>query len=199
MRMMAALAAALTLTSTAQAAPQAYGDVLAWFDALSPVFPQFAPLDDANPLPPGITDVGPFSITIDANDANFTRVEAGIFFGDIDQTPGETKVITFSGFDQPIIGFGASYTGALTGDLLTIEVDGVLFRISDLLETPGDGFVGFVDPDGITSLRFGTQNPSEFGETFTIPSIFLASAPAVPGPGALALFGLGVWMLARRR
>ena len=192
--------AAMAAASPALAAPLAFTDAAAWAAAAGTA-PIPVLMADVDPLPPGTTDVGPFSIRIDRNDDGDTRVDGGVFEGDIDASPEETSEIDFVDFDIAITGFGAEFFSTTTGDLLTVTINGVTFRFDTLLTSDGDGFVGFYDPAGITTLAVRTEMLTTDGEAFDMADVRLIPGEPVetPTPAALALFGLGALVLAAAR
>lgn len=154
----------------------------------------------------GTTDIGLFDISITSNAEGQIGIANGGSIdgsrelkGDIDND--STLSMGFSSFDvSPLIGFSGDWFSTTSGDLLTMTINNSIIDFSSYLSGAGDGFLGIIDSDGFTSLTFGTENPSAFGEFFSLDNVNVATAsvpePTILGLLAIGLFGIG---FARRK
>ena len=126
------------------------------------------------------------------------QISSGAFFGFLNS--GEfaplPTTLTWT-FPVPVIGFGADFVGALLLDV-TIPGAGPSFNIPN--EVGGlAGYFGLVDTlEPFTQIRFSLEGSNEIERVF-IDNLIFAAAPAVtavPEPGTLALFTLGLAGLA---
>ncbi len=157
-----------------------------------------SPLGELNA---GANDVGMFDVFLDAADTDGTSrvADFGLVNGSrelqLDLDNDHNTVIRFD-FDQPIFGFGADFGAALTGDFLTLEVNGNLFALNDFLATSGDGFFGISSEQSFESITFGRESATSFGKFFAVDNVRLSAVPE-PGSGLVAIV-FGVIAASRR-
>lgn len=106
-----------------------------------------------------------------------------------------THTMTFEG--APLANaYGFDYSGARTGGLAVLIIDGTRFDFTT--GGNGAGFFGVVSTGSFASVQFGDESPGTLPtEIFTLDN---ASFAAVPEPGTMIALGLGAAaLLARRR
>lgn len=158
-------------------------------------------------LSAGTTDIGSFDITIDNNNEGQIAIVNGgsingsrQFNGDVDTD--STLSVDFSNFSaSPLYAFAGEWASTTSGDLLTVNINGQVVQFDNYLAGTGNGFLGFIDTDGFTSMTFGTEGTTAFGEFFSLDNVQFASA-SVPEASSIYLlaFGLlGLFGIARRK
>jgi hypothetical protein len=112
-------------------------------------------------------------------------------------------VTSFGSFDAgpTIVGFAGTWFNTAPvdrlghpSDHLLAEINGTSFNFRTLLGSPGNGFLGFVDPSGFSSISL-TDDPSPNGLRFSLDDARIAtevSSGNVPEPATLLLFGTGL-------
>lgn len=177
---------------SAFAVPIVYTSEASWLTALggAAVTTEDFSSSPSGVLAAGTTDLGLFDVTITSNAEGQIGVFSEILNGDIDAD--STLSMVFSNFDvTPLIGFAGDWGSTTTGDLLTITINGTTIQFDNFLAGSGDGFLGFIDTDSFTSLTFGTEGTTTFGEFFTLDNVQVATS-SVPEPGILALLTIGL-------
>lgn len=144
-------------------------------------------------IPAGTTDLGLVDVTITANDGGAPAIiEPGPvngsrgYAGDVDLDSTAFNLFTFPG---PVNGAGADFTSTLTGDLLTLTVNGNTFLFRDHFTAPGNGFFGIISGTPFTSFSFGAENLTANGEGFNMDDLTFGTvlSVAAPEPGSLAM------------
>jgi hypothetical protein len=110
-------------------------------------------------------------------------------------------------FDQPTTAFSANwastvgFAGNLTMTPTNADGSGPTIRFEDnFAGYPGDGFLGFVSDTPFTELFFGISSTMADYEFFGMDDAAYAVLPsefAIPEPGTLLLYGVGLIGLAR--
>ena len=152
-------------------------------------------------LSAGSNDIGRFDIFLDSVDTDGTTriVDTGLvdgsreFQGDLDN--GHNQLLRFD-FDQAVFGFGADFNAALTGDLLTLEINNSVFLLSDILGGNGTGFFGIISDESFDSVTFGRENPTDSGKFFSIDNVRFSG---VPEPGSCLILGSLALVVGSRR
>jgi len=152
-------------------------------------------------FPVGTTDLGSIEVTIDGSN-QFTRIanmglidDTNEFQGFIIQnspTVGTLTSITFN-FGIDVIGFGADFFSALTGDFLTVSTGANTYEFDNFLSFPGNGFLGVVEDTVFSAITFEVENLTNFGEWFTLDNlVFARRARPVSVPVPEPTSGLGM-------
>ena len=183
--------------ATALAVPIVYTTEASWLTALggATVTSENFEASPLGNLAVGTTDVGLFDISITSNAEGQIGIAGGgningsrQFNGDIDSD--STLSMNFSNFGiSPLSAFAGEWASTTSGDLLTLSVNGSLIEFDNYLAGAGNGFLGFIDTDGFTSMTFGTEGTTSFGEFFNLDNVQVAS---VPEPGTLFLLAAGL-------
>ena len=119
---------------------------------------------------------------------------------------GDTFTMSFGATINAIGLFVIGTPGdVLAGDFELTAGAGSVFNDGTPETTLGDGgeafFLGIIDTDGFTTAMLESFDPQQVGLfEFTVDDITTAAAPAaVPEPGSMALFGVGLLAMAARR
>lgn len=197
------LLAALLLTGSANAfaVPMAFTTEASWIAALGAATiatENFESTALGSLTAPGTTDVGLFNVSLNAvGDAGTNTVTAGSATGmsgrhlRLDLDLDNNTQVNFSNFDLPgVFGFAGTWASTISGNKLTMTVNGTTLKFSDYLTGAGNGFFGIVDTTMFSSIELGTEGLNSFGEDFRVDNVKLASS--VPEPATIALMGLGL-------
>ncbi len=192
----------LTLES-AQAAPMTVTDVIAFTVATGGAPTTLETFSNDIAQAPQITFDSGVTSTIAGGDlTGENRVSFDFFQGRV-SSPGRPDALTVTWtFPVPVIGFIADFSFAAVIDVAILGSGG-LFDINTVMGGE-DGMFGLVDSQApFTQIQFSLQESDDTVEFWGVDNLRFAAAPsvvAVPEPGTLALFGLGLagFALARR-
>lgn len=189
-------ASAVVASVSGVASAQVFFDRGDWVAAagggvVSPDFSAFAPTEFA----PGVsTDLGGFfSVTANGGalgDAELNTVPNFVF----DFAPGGLASVEFN-FDTPITAFAAVWSNTFVQDGFTVSSGSTLYDLNVLSDPLGSQFIGFVEADGFSTVRFTTTvNPGNGDDL-----VFFNTFEYVPVPAPASAFVLGGAAIASRR
>lgn len=198
------LAAALTVISQSVfSAPMVYTSEADWLAALggAAVVTETFDSSSTSPLSTGTTDLGLLDIIITGNPTSNQVIGSGDLELQGNLGVAGADSITFDDFDiAGMNAFAGDWKSTTSGALLTVTINGMLIEFDNYLtdpNSPGYGFLGFIDFAGISSMTFGVENILA-SEIFTLDDARMASAnrtAAVPLPSPLALLAIGLMTL----
>ncbi|MEO1128481.1 MAG: hypothetical protein AAFX05_02100 [Planctomycetota bacterium] len=109
--------------------------------------------------------------------------------------PGGLDSLTFN-FDQPIVGFGATWLNSFVSNGLNVTIDGQTTNLESIIAEPNFDFIGFSSDVPFTTATVTLLDPAGSSEFAAISEVYFA----VPAPGSAAALGLaGVALIRRRR
>ena len=158
----------LTGSATVYAIPMGYTTEASWLAALGSVTlstEDFEATALGSLTAPGTTDVGLFSVTLNAvGDAGTNEVTNESATGmsgrhlNLDIDGDNNTQVDFSSFDVGgVIGFAGTWASTTTGDLLTLTVNGTTLNFDDFLSGSGNGFFGIVDSMPFTIVETSSK------------------------------------------
>ncbi len=141
----------------------------------------------------GSNDFNGYSIILEGTGTGGTNINGATNL--VFTLGADLESITFE-FDQPLLGFGATWLNSFVSNGLTVEVNGQLFNLEDTIAAPNFDFIGFAGGGAFNNPTITVTNPTGATEFAAISDLSFA---VVPAPASAALLGLAGLTAARRR